>query len=156
MAAVKEKASLTIVRKLKATPEKVWRALTQPEALKQWMGPDDAFKVPVAETDVRVGGRYHIVMKSPDGEEHDVSGVYREIAANRKLVYTWAWKSTPERESLVTFELRAADGGTELTLKHEQFADEEARDKHQQGWAGCLARLERFAGTPDESARRPG
>jgi len=146
MAAVKEKPSLTIVRKLKAAPEKVWRALTQPQALKQWMAPDDAFKISVAETDLRVGGRYHIVMKSPDGEEHDVSGVYREIVANKKLVYSWAWKSTPERESLVTFELRVQDGGTELTLKHEQFADEEARDKHQHGWTGCLARLEKFLG----------
>ena len=144
MAAVKEKPSLTIVRKLNASPAKVWRALTQPEALKQWMAPDAAFAIPVAETDLRVGGRYHVVMKSPDGEEHDVSGVYREIVASKRLVYTWAWKSTPERESLVAWELRAADGGTELTLKHEQFADEEARDKHQQGWTGCLARLEKF------------
>ena len=144
MAAVKEKPSLTIVRKLNASPAKVWRALTQPEALKQWMAPDAAFAIPVAETDLRVGGRYHVVMKSPDGEEHDVSGVYREIVASKRLVYTWAWKSTPERESLVTWELRAADGGTELTLKHEQFADEEARDKHQQGWTGCLARLEKY------------
>ena len=144
MAAVKEKPSLTIVRKLNASPAKVWRALTQPEALKQWMAPDAAFAIPVAETDLRVGGRYHVVMKSPDGEEHDVSGVYREIVASKRLVYTWAWKSAPERESLVTWELRAADGGTELTLKHEQFADEEARDKHQQGWTGCLARLEKY------------
>ena len=143
MAAVKEKPSLTIVRKLKAAPEKVWRALTEPEALKQWLAPTDAYVVTLAEADVRVGGRFHIVMKSAEGE-HDVSGVYREIAPHRKLAYTWAWKSTPERESLVTFELRAADGGTELTLRHEQFADEEARDKHQQGWTGCLARLEKF------------
>src|SRR5262249_2358798 len=141
MAAVKEKPSLTIVRRLKAAPEKVWRALTQPEALKQWMAPDDAFKIPHAEADLRIGGRFNLVMKAPDGEPHDVSGVYREIVPNRKLVHTWAWKSTPERESLVTFELRAADGGTELTLKHEQFFDQEARDKHQHGWNGCLARL---------------
>jgi uncharacterized protein YndB with AHSA1/START domain len=138
-----QKPSLTLVRQFKASPEKVWRALTLPEALKRWMAPDDAFQIPVAEADLRVGGRYHIVMKSPDGEAHDVSGVYREIVPNRKLVYTWAWKSTPERESLVTFELRAAGGGTELTLRHEQFADDEARDKHQHGWNGCLARLER-------------
>ena len=144
MAEVKEKPSLTIVRQFKAAPEKVWRALTQPEALKQWMAPDDAFQIPVAEADLRVGGRYHIVMKSLDGEEHDVSGVYRVVEPNRKLAYTWAWKSTPERESLVTFELRAAGGGTALTLKHEQFADEEARDKHQHGWTGCLARLEKL------------
>src|SRR6266446_7808215 len=79
----------------------------------------------------------------PDGDVHDVSGAYREVVANKKLVYTWAWKSTPERESIVTIELRAAGSGTELTLKHEQFADSEARDRHQQGWMGCLARLEK-------------
>ena len=142
-AKTKEQPSLSIVRKLGAGPAKVWRAITEPEMLKQWMAPSDAFKVPVAEADVRVGGRYHIVMNAPDGEVHDVSGVYREIVPNKKLVYTWAWKSTPERQSVVTIELRAAGSGTELTLRHEQFADEEARDHHQQGWNGCLDRLEK-------------
>ncbi len=146
MAKVKEAPSLTLVRKFKAAPEKVWRALTQPEALKQWMAPSDEFSILLAEADVRVGARYHLIIKSPDGEEHDVSGVYREVVTHRRLVYTWAWKSTPERESLVTVELRAAGGGTELMLKHEQFVDEQARDRHQQGWTGCIARLERFLG----------
>jgi uncharacterized protein YndB with AHSA1/START domain len=107
------------------------------------MGPTDEFKCPIAETDLRVGGRYHIGMQSPDGEMHNVSGVYREVVTNQKLVYTWAWKTTPERESLVTIALRALEGGTELTLKHEQFFDDAARDHHNQGWLGCLARLER-------------
>ena len=138
-----ERPSLSIVRKYDAAPGKVWRAITEPEMLKKWMAPSDAFKVPVAEADLRVGGRYHIIMNAPDGEVHDVSGVYREVVPNKKLVYTWAWKSTPERESVVTIELRAADGGTELTLRHEQFVDAEARDHHHQGWTGCLARLEK-------------
>jgi len=142
-AKTKEQPSLSIVRKLGAGPAKVWRAIPEPEMLKQWMAPSDAFKVPVAEADVRVGGRYHIVMNAPDGEVHDVSGVYREIVPNKKLVYTWAWKSTPERQSVVTIELRAAGSGTELTLRHEQFADTDARDHHQQGWMGCPARLEK-------------
>ena len=139
-----ERPSLALVRKFDAAPGKVWRALTEPEMLKQWMRPDDATKVSTAEIDLRVGGRYRIVMRPAEGEEHDVRGVYREIVPNKKLVYTWAWKSTPERESVVTIELRAAGGGTELTLKHEQFADEPARDRHQQGWNACIASLERF------------
>lgn len=138
-----QKPSLNIVRRFKAAPEKVWHALTQPQALKQWMGPSDDFKCPIAEIDLRVGGRYHIGMQSPDGQMHDVSGVYREVVTHQKLVYTWAWKTTPDRESLVTILLRAVDGGTELTLTHEQFADVQARDHHNQGWEGCLARLER-------------
>jgi len=138
-----ERPSLSIVRKLDAAPAKVWRAITEPEILKKWMAPSDDFKIPVAEAELRVGGRYHIVMHGPDGEVHDVSGAYREVVANKKLVYTWAWKSTPESVSIVTIELRAAGSGTELTLKHEQFADEASRDHHNQGWTGCLARLEK-------------
>lgn len=142
-AKVQERPSLSIVRKFDSSTAKVWRAITEPEMLKQWMAPSDAFTVPVAENELRVGGRYHIVMNSPDGQVHDVSGVYREIVPNRKLVYTWVWKTTPERESVVTIELKAAGNGTELTLRHEQFADEEARNHHEQGWNGCLARLEK-------------
>ena len=138
-----ERPALSLVRKLDAAPAKVWRALTEPEMLKKWMAPDDAFKIPVAETDVRVGGRYRIVMHAPDGEVHDVSGVYKEIVPNKKLVYTWAWKTTPDRVSIVTIELRAAGTGTELTLRHEQFADAEACERHRHGWMGCLGRLER-------------
>ena len=139
-----QKPSISIVSQFKCAPDKVWRAWTDPQAMKQWFAPSDAFSVLLAEADVRVGGRYRIVMKSPEGEEHDVSGTYREVVRGKKLVYTWAWKSTPERESLVTVELRAAGSGTELTLKHEQFFDAEARDRHQHGWDACIVRLERL------------
>jgi uncharacterized protein YndB with AHSA1/START domain len=91
---------------------------------------------------VRVGGRFRVVFHTEDGEEHDVSGVYREVVPNEKLVFTWAWRSTPERESLVTVALRPDGGGTSLTLTHEQFFDEAARDRHAAGWAGALAKLE--------------
>jgi uncharacterized protein YndB with AHSA1/START domain len=111
--------------------------------MKKWYAPGDDYSVPVAEADVRIGGRYRLVMKAPDGAEHDVGGVYREVVPNRKLVFTWAWKSTPERESLVSVELRPRGSGTQLVLVHGQFADTEARDRHNQGWTGSLARLER-------------
>jgi uncharacterized protein YndB with AHSA1/START domain len=143
-ATVQQRPSLSISRQFPAPPEKVWKALITPEAIRQWMGPSDEFRVPIAEVDARVGGRYRIVMVSPDGEEHDVQGVYREVSAPARLVYTWAWKSTPEKESLVTIELRAKGAGTELTITHSQFADEAAREGHEKGWIGCLARLERY------------
>ena len=146
MAEVAQKPSLSLVRRFNASPEALWRAWTDPQSLKRWMAPTDRHSVELAETDVRVGGRYRLVMKAPDGELHDVSGVYREVVPNRKLVYTWAWRSTPERESLVTLQLRATGEGTELTLTHEGFVDEAARDRHQHGWSGCLAQLERLLG----------
>jgi uncharacterized protein YndB with AHSA1/START domain len=107
------------------------------------MGPGDV-KVLSVECDARRGGRFNWVMRSPDGEIHDVSGVYREVIANEKLVFSWAWKSTPERESLVTVEVKPDGDGTLLTLTHEQFFDEEARDRHQGGWNGALDKMEKY------------
>jgi uncharacterized protein YndB with AHSA1/START domain len=140
---LKEKSSLSLARKFNSPPEKVWRAWTDPQALKHWFGPD-AGKVSLAETDVRVGGRFHVVFSTLDGDQHDVSGVYREVQPHRKLVFTWAWKSTPERVSLVTLTFRPSGGGTEFSMLHEQFFDVAARDRHEFGWTGSLAKLERY------------
>jgi uncharacterized protein YndB with AHSA1/START domain len=137
------KPSLTLKRRLKAPPATVFAAWTDPEKVKGWMGPGE-MKALHAECDVRVGGRYRWVMKSPNGEELDVGGVYREVIANEKLVFTWAWKSAPERESLVTVLLKPDGDGTLLTLTHEQFFDAEARDRHQSGWTGALDKMEKF------------
>ena len=137
------KPSLTLKRRFNAPPAKVFSAWTDPEKIMHWFGPEQAETLR-AESDARVGGRYRIVMRTPDGEEHDVSGVYREVVPNQKLVFTWAWRSTPERESLVTVLLKSDGDGTLLTLMHEQFFDEPARDRHQHGWNGALEKLEKF------------
>jgi uncharacterized protein YndB with AHSA1/START domain len=137
------KPSLTLKRRYSAAPAKVYAAWADPEKLKRWMGPGEVEPL-LAEADVRVGGRYRIVMKSSDGEVHDVGGVYREVVPGEKLVFTWAWKSTPERESLVTVLIKPDGDGTLLTLLHEQFFDEAARDRHQHGWTGALDKLGRF------------
>jgi uncharacterized protein YndB with AHSA1/START domain len=97
-----------------------------------------------AEMDVRVGGRFRVILHAPDGEKHDVSGVYREVVPGERLVFTWAWHSTPERESLVTVALRRDGDATVLTLTHEQFFDEAARDNHRSGWTDALDCLERL------------
>jgi uncharacterized protein YndB with AHSA1/START domain len=143
--ATNEAPSLTITRKLPAPPERCFRAWTDPQALKHWFGPGDR-EVLLAETDARVGGCFRIVMRAPDGEEHDVSGVFREVVANRKLVFTWAWLSMPERQSLVTLEFAPEGAATALTLTHQQFADAAARDRHHTGWTGSLDKLAAFVG----------
>lgn len=137
------KPSLAIKRRFNAPPAKVFAAWTDPQKVKHWMGPGEV-KVLSAECDARVGGRYRWLMQTPSGEEHDVSGVYREVVPNEKLVFTWAWKSTPERESLVTLTFKDDGGGTLMTLTHEQFFDEAARDSHQGGWNGAMDKLEMY------------
>jgi uncharacterized protein YndB with AHSA1/START domain len=100
----------------------------------------------LAETDPRVGGRYRVVMRLPSGEEHDVGGEFREVVASRKLVFTWAWRSTPERQSLVTVEFVPEAAMTALKLTHEQFADDATRDRHRSGWTASLDKLAEFVG----------
>jgi uncharacterized protein YndB with AHSA1/START domain len=142
-ASVTSKPSLTLKRRLNAPPAKVFAAWTDPAKIASWFGPVQAEALRI-EADARAGGRYRIVMRTADGEEHDVSGVYREVVANEKLVFTWAWRSTPERESLVTVLLKRDGDGTLLTLLHEQFFDEAARDRHRFGWTGSLDKLEKY------------
>ena len=138
------KPSLVLKRRLKAAPEKVYEAWTQPEQMTQWWGVAGGPKPPVAETDLRVGGRFRVQFWDPKNEHHSVSGLYREVVPNRKLSFSWAWQTTPERESLVTIELNPVTDGTMLTLTHEQFFDEQARDDHGRGWNVALDRLETF------------
>jgi uncharacterized protein YndB with AHSA1/START domain len=139
------KPSLVLKRRLKAAPEKVYEAWTKPEQMTQWWGAADLSKPPIAETDLRVGGRFRVQFWAKN-EHHSVSGVYREVVPNRKLSFSWAWQTTPERESFVTIELNPVTDGTMLTLTHEQFFSEQARDDHGRGWNASLDRLEAFLG----------
>lgn len=134
--------SLTLERRLGAPPATVYAAWTEPQRMLRWFGPEQAETLS-AELDARAGGRFRVVMRTPDGEEHHVAGVYLEVVPDAKLVFTWAWRSMPERESLVTVLLRPDGDGTLLTLTHERFFDEDARDRHRSGWSGALDKLER-------------
>jgi len=145
--AIDEGTRLAIRRTYDVPVATVYAAWTDPQQMSRWMGPADALAPSEVTQDFRVGGRYRIVMHAAGGETHRVGGVYREIVRDRKLVYTWAWESTPERESLVTVEFLPAGQGTELVLVHERFADAQARDRHQQGWIGCFNRLDRHLST---------
>lgn len=147
MDSLTDDTTLVIRRTLAAPVERVYRAWTDPAWLSRWFAATPEHECVLAETDLRVGGRYRLIMRAPDGEEHRVSGEYREIETGRKLVFTWAWESTPERESQVTINLHAKETGTVLVLTHERFADVTTRDRHNQGWTGCLDTLERVLAT---------
>ena len=137
--------SLTLTRRLKAATDKVYAAWADPEKLAQWFGPAEVKAGSVkAEMDVRVGGRYRISFEGDNGEYHEVGGVYREVVPNERLVFSWAWHSTPERESLVTVQLKPDGGGTLLTFRHEQFVDQTARDNHERGWTELFEKLDRY------------
>jgi uncharacterized protein YndB with AHSA1/START domain len=135
--------SLTLTRLINADPETVFRAWTEPEQLKQWSAPE-GLEVALAETDPRVGGRYHIRMVNAEGVAHNAVGVYQEVEFPTRLVYTWSWqeKEHDVGETRVTVEFKKSGDGTEVVLTHELLLNEEARVAHEQGWTSCLNRLE--------------
>jgi uncharacterized protein YndB with AHSA1/START domain len=140
-ARLKNAPALRLERFYPVAPEKVWRAWTDPQALGQWFRPNATFSIPVAEADVRVGGRFRVLMVDARGEEFDLSGVYREVIALRKLAMTWEWKNQPGHESLVRVSLRPSQGGTQLELRHEGYLDFDNQPTHAQGWNGALDKL---------------
>ncbi len=84
----KTQDAVVIERTFEAPPELVWQMWTDPEHFKQWYGPQ-GFSVPVAEMDLRVGGKRLVCMASPDGSmKMWTTGEYLEIAPHRRLVYS--------------------------------------------------------------------
>jgi uncharacterized protein YndB with AHSA1/START domain len=143
--ALAARPSLTFKRRLNAPREKVWAAWTDPEKVARWFGPSDVKAGSLqAEIDLRAGGRYRISFNSVQGEYHEVGGIYREVVPNERLVFSWAWHSTPERESLVTVALKSDGGATLLTFHHEQFVDQATRDNHERGWTELFVKLEKY------------
>jgi uncharacterized protein YndB with AHSA1/START domain len=136
------KPSVTLQRRYDASPTKVYAAWTRAEMIVGWFGPSDADQKSVkAELDVRTGGRFTIGFTHASGEYSRVSGIYKEVVPNEKLVFSWAWYTTPERESQVTVLIKPDGKGSLLTLKHEQFYDEAAAAGHKRGWTGTLEKL---------------
>lgn len=141
-----QRPSLTITRRFRASPQKVYAAWTSAENLIQWFAAAQAKPGSIkADLDVRVGGRYGISFTDENsGEYHEVGGLYREVVPNERLKFSWAWHSTPERESQVAIELKGDASGTLMVFRHEQFADQAARDNHERGWNKFLDVLEQY------------
>jgi uncharacterized protein YndB with AHSA1/START domain len=137
--------SLTLKRRLNAPPEKVYAAWTDPKKITRWFSPSSVKAgTEQATIDARMGGRFRISFTMEAGEYFEVGGVYRELVPSQRLVFSWAWHSTPERESQVTVSLKPDGDGTLLTLHHEQLFDQAARDGHERGWTGMLDKLENY------------
>ncbi|HKW09516.1 MAG TPA: SRPBCC domain-containing protein [Gemmatimonadaceae bacterium] len=128
---------LEIRRTFSASRDRVFRAWTQPEELKKWAAPGP-MTVPTAEVDFKIGGRYRMVLRGPDGAEHRVSGIYKQIDPPKRLVYSWKWDQPSAVETIVTVEFRDLGAATEVVLRQEGFASSEDRERHEKGWNGCL------------------
>jgi uncharacterized protein YndB with AHSA1/START domain len=134
---------LIVRRTIDASPEFLFDAWTSPDALRQWWGPEHV-ECPSAEVDLRIGGRYRIENRLPDGSTIWISGEFESIERPREIVYTWRVNEQPDPER-VTVKFEPREDATEVIVIHERIADEEVRRTHEGGWIGCLDGLAAFA-----------
>ena len=146
-------ATLILKRMLNAPPERAFQAWTTPEHVRQWMCPEPGMTVPLATMDLRVGGKYRLQMKTPDGEFFTAVGVFQEVKPPERLVYTWDYEKDGSgsefgevegKPSLVTVEFLKRGKGTEFVLTHSRFATVESRNNHAQGWGKIVEALAKF------------
>ena len=139
---------LVLTRVIDVTRDKVYRAWTEPELMKQWFAPKP-YTTPVVEVDVRPGGSNFIVMRAPDGTELPNRGVYLGVVPNQRLVitdaYTTAWE--PSEKPFMTLILTFEDvgGKTRYTARarHWNREDKETHEKmgFHVGWNQCTDQL---------------
>lgn len=143
-------AAVTLRRVFQASIEKVFEAWTDSEVLARWFGPVGV-TVSQAETELKVGGAYLIVLQTPDGRTIRHTGKYLEIAPPERLVFTWVLENQGCAESQdiwvetqVSLDLKSLGDATELVLTHEQLPNKTSRENHGWGWNSSFDCLEEF------------
>lgn len=143
---------LVLTRLMDVPREKIYRCWTEPELLKQWFAPRP-YTTPVAELDVRPGGATYIVMRSPEGQDMPMRGVYLEVVPNERLVFTDAFTRAwePSEKPFFTGILTLAEEGgkTRYTARARHWTREdcEAHEKmgFHEGWGQCADQLAALA-----------
>jgi uncharacterized protein YndB with AHSA1/START domain len=134
--------AIRIERRFAAPAQAVFEAWTSAELLRRWYPPGPDWDTPVAELDLRVGGRLRLVMRSPDGD-----GEYREITPPTRLVFTWAWDRSDVAEGVQLVEVdftEHPDGTTTVVLTNRGLVEGQARESHRGGWEGSFDNLARL------------
>jgi len=140
--------TLAMMRVLDVARAVVFRALTEPEELAMWWGPN-GFTTPSAVIDLRVGGHYRFGMQPPEGELFYLTGEYLEVEPPARVTYTFRWEDPApgDQETVVTLSLAELGESTELSLTQGPFATEDRRALHHDGWTDGFQRLERALAT---------
>ena len=130
-----------------APRELVFRAWTEPELMAQWFAPEP-FTTPIAEIDLRPGGRYRLVMRDPDGNEYPSTGEYLEVVVPERYVATDSVAEmpadfpealnaargmpadTPVPDGVTTLTFEDLGGGKTRITFHEEWESKEIRDAY--------------------------
>jgi len=138
--------AIRIERTFAAPAQAVFDAWTSVEALRRWYPPGADWDTPVAEVDLRVGGRLRLVLRSPTGEEFGGGGEYREITPPTRLVFTWTWDRPDAGDGTQLVEVdfsEQPDGTTKVVMINRGLLDDATRESHREGWEGSFDNLDR-------------
>jgi uncharacterized protein YndB with AHSA1/START domain/DNA-binding transcriptional ArsR family regulator len=126
--------SVRVVHRFKASAERVFDGLLDPENVRVWMvAPVDPSLVKIVTIDARVGGGFSIVMPI-DGVDYEHTGEYLEIDRPHRLVFTWAAEDSPNHDRIL-IDIVTLESGCELTLTHEIHPDmARCADQVEAGW----------------------
>jgi uncharacterized protein YndB with AHSA1/START domain len=132
-----------IERTFAASAEDVFDAWTSPEVMRRWFHPGPDWGTPVAEVDLRVGGKVRVLMRRPDGADAGAYGEYTLIDRPHRLVMTWTFEDDPSNEQLIELSFSESGGSTTVLMINSRISTDQRRDSQDWGWRACLDELER-------------
>lgn len=144
MAIIENPVRLSLTRSFDTDPQTLFDAWLQ-QSWGDWLGPEGVVCLS-CDVDPKVGGKWRIQSRMPDGSEVLLTGTYKEINRPSRLVFTWFGCFSGPDATTVTLTFKPKGAGTEMTLTHEGFSNEEQRDRHNNGWSPTFERLARHLG----------
>ena len=137
---------ICLERIFKVSPERLFEVLSSHAMLIQWWG-HDGMTLPEEHLDFSKLGPWHSVMLSNEGNRFKMSGQVTRIEPPNTIGFTWGWHDTDDQrgpESHVTFTVVETADGAKLIIDHRELPTDEIAARPASGWAGPMARLERF------------
>ncbi len=144
---------LVITRIFDAPPDMVFRLWSEPEHMARWSCPQ-GFTTTLNEGDIRPGGHWRMCMRSPDGRDHCLQGIYWEIVPPERILFTHAWEDEtgkPGHETQVCVRFTEENGKTRQVFRQTGFETPAMRDSHEAGWNECFDKEEAYLSQPGRS-----
>jgi uncharacterized protein YndB with AHSA1/START domain len=138
--------AVVLTRVFQASCARLYQAWTDPVMLQRWLAPG-ANVVERADVDLRVGGRFQLQTRGPDGARHRISGHYQVLEPDRRIVQTWIYDGPLDllrgEETLLQIDLTPREDGTsEMRLTHKRMARADVREAYRADWPSCFDKLE--------------
>jgi uncharacterized protein YndB with AHSA1/START domain len=134
-------STIRLHRVFKTTPERLYKAFINPEAMVKWL-PPHGFTGKVDKMDARVGGSYHMSFTNfTTGSSHSFGGEYLELVPGKRIVHTDRFDAGLEGTMTVTIEMKKVMVGTEVHITQEGVPDAIPAEACYLGWQESLAQL---------------